>query len=201
MLQKHIANINVSIATVTTNFLTVKDDGTEATLSAPIVKKYRVGAEYKTAPIDIELYALDETKLPDNAEGITPGGRTEVNYYYLYSATGYKIHAIHLDESAKWTPYIWAWAGSTNAFSKWPGVAMLPEGDGWYSIDAALPDGIAYSIIISNNGSPQSADYKNITASEIWVVIDDYHLVNKGSFIKVYTEKPDMEALRAAIAG
>lgn len=201
MLQKHIANINVSIATVTTNFLTVKDDGTEATLSAPIVKKYRVGAEYKTAPIDIELYALDETKLPDNAEGITPGGRTEVNYYYLYSATGYKIHAIHLDESAKWTPYIWAWAGSTNAFSKWPGVAMLPEGDGWYSIDAALPDGVAYSIIISNNGSPQSADYKNITASEIWVVIDDYHLVNKGSFIKVYTEKPDMEALRAEVAG
>lgn len=201
MLQKHLANINVSIATVTINFLTVGDDGKEVALAAPVVKKYRVGDEYKTAPIAIELYTVDETKLPDNEMGITPGGRTDVNYYYLYTATGYKIHAIHLNESATWTPYIWAWAGSTNAFKNWPGVAMLADGDGWYSIDAALPEGVAYSIILSNNGSPQSTDYTGITASEIWVVIDDYHLVNKGKFLTIYEEKPDMEALRAEIAG
>lgn len=201
MLQKHLANINVSIATVTTNFLTVGDDGKEVALAAPVVKKYRVGDEYRTAPIAIELYTVDETKLPDNEMGITPGGRTDVNYYYLYTATGYKIHAIHLNESATWTPYIWAWAGSTNAFKNWPGVAMLPEGDGWYSIDAALPEGVAYSIIISNNGSPQSADYTGNTASEIWIVIDDAKVVNKGKFLTVYEEKPDMEALRAEIAG
>lgn len=201
MLQKHLANINVSIATVTTNFLTVGDDGKEVALAAPVVKKYRVGDEYRTAPIAIELYTVDETKLPDNEMGIAPGGRTDVNYYYLYTATGYKVHAIHLNESATWTPYIWAWAGSTNAFKNWPGVAMLPEGDGWYSIDAALPEGVAYSIILSNNGSPQSTDYTGITASEIWVVIDDYHLVNKGKFLTIYEEKPDIEALRAEIAG
>ncbi|MDO5123770.1 MAG: type I pullulanase [Eubacteriales bacterium] len=201
MLQKHLVDMDVSIATVTTNFLTVKDDGTEATLSAPIVKKYRVGEEYKTTPIAIELYAVDETKLPDNAEGIVPAGTTNVDFYYLYSASGYKIHAIHLDETQTWTPYIWAWAGSTNAFSNWPGVAMLPEGDGWYSIDAALPEGIEYSIIISNNGSPQSADYTGNTASEIWIVINDAGVVNKGKFLTVYEEKPDMEALRAEIAG
>lgn len=201
MLQKHLANINVSIATVTTNFLTVGEDGKEVALAAPVVKKYRVGDEYRTAPIAIELYTVDETKLPDNEMGITPGGRTDVNYYYLYTATGYKIHAIHLNESATWTPYIWAWAGSTNAFKSWPGVAMLPEGDGWYSIDAALPEGVAYSIIISNNGSPQSADYTGNTASEIWIVIDDAKVVNKGKFLTIYDEKPDMEALRAEIAG
>lgn len=201
MLQKHLANINVSIATVTTNFLTVGEDGKEVALAAPVVKKYRVGDEYRTTPIAIELYTVDETKLPDNEMGIAPGGRTDVNYYYLYTATGYKIHAIHLNESATWTPYIWAWAGSTNAFKSWPGVAMLPEGDGWYSIDAALPEGIAYSVIISNNGSPQSADYTGNTASEIWIVIDDAKVVNKGKFLTVYEEKPDMEALRAEIAG
>ncbi len=200
MLQKHLAKINVSIATVTTNFLTVKDDGTEVTLAPAVVKEYRVGAEYQTAPIAIELYKVSE-ELPANASGITPGGRTEVNYYYEYNASGYKVHAIHLNEAETWVPYLWAWSESgINAFKSWPGVPMQADGDGWYSIDAALPEGVAYSIIINNNGSPQTSDVSGITASEIWVVIDDYNAINQTEFITIYTEKPDMDALRAEVA-
>ena len=77
---------------------------------------------------------------------------------------------------------------------------MMEEGDGWYTIDAALPEGCAYGVIISNNGSPQTADMLNNTAEEIWIVIDDYNVVNQGEFISIYTEMPDIEALRAEVA-
>ncbi|MGN0452580.1 MAG: type I pullulanase [Ruminococcus sp.] len=197
MLQKHLAKMNVSIGTVITNFLTVKDDGTEVVIANPVVREYRVGAEYNTSPVAVELYLMDETKIPDNASGIVPAGTTTVNYIYLYAGTGYKIHAAHLNAEETWTPFLWAWSGSSNAFSSWPGVAMMDGGDGWFTIDAALPEGAEYNIIISNNGSPQSDDYTGVSASEIWVTIDDYNLINKGRYLTIYTEKPDLEALRA----
>ncbi len=199
MLQKHLAGFSVSISTVTTNFYHVKDDGTVITIAPSLTKEYRVGTEYQTEAIKVELYELGEN-LPENATGIVSANVTNVDYYYDYSASGYKIHAAHLDAEATWTPYLWAWSTSGgNAFKSWPGVAMMDDGDGWSSINAALPEGEAYSIIISNNGSPQSADYTDVEGEEIWVVIDDYNLVNKGQFLTIYTEKPDLEALRAEL--
>ncbi len=198
MLQKHIANINVSIGTVTTNFVTLKEDGTEATVADSVSKQYRVGEEYQTSPVAVELYEVSEN-LPENATGIVSPGNTNVTYYYNYAGSGYKIHAIHLDETVTWTPYLWAWHAGGNAFSAWPGVAMMEESEGWYSIDAALPEGAEYSVIISDNGNNQTADYTGITASEIWIVIDDANVVNKGEFLTIYTEKPDMDALRGSI--
>lgn len=198
MLQKHLAGMSVSIGTVTTNFYHTKDDGTVITLAPAVTKKYRVGAEYETEAIKIELYELSKT-LPENATGIVAGGNTNVDYYYDYSASGYKIHAAHLDANETWTPYLWAWSTSGgNAFKSWPGVPMVDDGDGWFSINAALPEGEAYNVIISNNGSPQSADYTGVEGEEIWIVIDDFNLVNKGEFLTIYTEKPDLEALRTA---
>ena len=76
---------------------------------------------------------------------------------------------------------------------------MLADGDGWYSIDAALPEGCTYGIIINAGGSPQTADMLNNTAEEIWIVIDDYNIIDKGEFITIYTEKPDIDALRAEV--
>ena len=200
MLQKHLAGFSVSIATVTTNFYAVKEDGTTASIAAPVVKTYRVGTEYETEAIKVELYEVS-SKLPENAKGIVAAGNTNVDYYYDYSASGYKIHAAHLNAEETWTPYLWAWSTSGgNAFKSWPGVAMMDDGDGWFSVNAALPEGEAYSLIISNNGSPQSADYTGVEGEEIWIVIDDYNLVNMGKYLTIYTEKPDLEALRAELA-
>lgn len=197
MLQKHLTGMSVSIGTITTNFYYVKDDGTVITIAPAVTKQYRVGTEYETEAVKVELYTVSET-LPDNATGIVPAGSTSVDYYYDYSGSGYKIHAAHLDAEATWAPYLWAWSTTGgNAFKSWPGVAMMDDGSGWYSIDAALTEGEAYSIIISNNGSPQSADYTGIESPEIWVVIDDYNLVNKGEYLTIYTEEPDIEAIRA----
>ncbi len=199
MLQKHLAGFSVSIGTVTANFYYVKDDGTVVEIAPSVTKEYRVGTEYQTEAVKVELYELGNT-LPENATGVVSAGNTNVDYYYSYSASGYKIHAAHLNAEETWTPYLWAWSTSGgNAFSAWPGVAMMDDGDGWFSINAALPEGEAYSIIISDNGSPQSADYTGVEGEEIWIIIDDANVVNKGEFLTIYTEKPDLEALRAEL--
>ncbi len=195
MLQKHLAGMSVSIGTITTRYYYEKEDGTIVSLATPITKEYRVGADYVTEPAKVELYSVSDT-LPVNASGKVPAGASYVDYYYTYSGSGYKIHAAHLDPAQTYVPYLWAWSTTGgNAFSGWPGVAMMDDGDGWFSIDAALPEGEEYNVIISNNGSPQTADYTGITASEIWIVINDYEALNKGEYLTIYTEKPDLEAL------
>ena len=199
-VQKHIANINISIGTVVTNFYAINDNGDKVSIAPSVEKKYKVGSEYKTEAVSVELYSVSE-QLPENAEGIVAVGTTTVDYIYDYSASGIKVHAIHLDPEATWTPYLWAWdpTSGVNAFGSWPGVPMLADGDGWYTIDAALPEGCEYGIIINANGSPQTADMMGNTAEEIWIVIDDYNIIDKGEFITIYTEKPDIEALRAEV--
>ncbi len=199
-LQKHIANFNISIGTVVTNFYCINENGEKVTVAPSVEKQYKVGTEYKTEAPSVELYELS-SELPENAEGVVAVGTTNVDYYYTYSASGIKVHAIHLDPEATWAPYLWAWdpVAGVNAFNSWPGVPMMEEGGGWYSIDAALPEGCSYGIIINAGGSPQTADMLNNTAEEIWIVIDDYNIVDKGEFITIYTEMPDIEALRAEV--
>ncbi len=201
-LQKHLANINVSIGTVVTNFYTLNEKGDKVSVAPSVEAKYKVGTEYTTSAPTVELYSLSNT-LPANASGIVGVGTTTVDYMYDYTASGIKVHAIHLNPEETWVPNLWAWdpVSGTNAFASWPGVPMMADGDGWYSIDAALPEGCAYGVIINAGGSPQTADMLNNTAEEIWIVIDDYNIADKTEFITIYTEKPDMDALRAEIAG
>ena len=198
-LQKHLANFKISIGTVITNFYAYNESGDKVTVAPSVEKKYKVGSDYKTESIAIELYELKET--PANAEGVVAVGTTNVDYIYNYAASGIKVHAIHLNPEETWVPSLWAWdpVSGTNAFSTWPGVAMMEEGDGWFSIDAALPEGCTYGIIINAGGSPQTADMLGNTAEEIWVVIDDYNIADKTEFVTIYTEKPDMDALRAEV--
>ena len=197
-LQKHIANFNISIGTVVTNFYTINDKGDKVSIAPSVEKQYKVGTDYKTEAVAVELYSLSD-KLPENAEGVVAVGTTTVDYIYDYTATGIKVHAAHLDAEKTWVPYLWAWdpVAGINAFGSWPGAAMMDNGDGWFTIDAALPEGSEYGVIISANGSPQSADMMGNTAEEIWIIIDDYNIVDKTEFITIYTEQPDLDALRA----
>ena len=196
LLQKHLADFEVSIGTITVNYSYVKEDGSVIAVAPTITKEYRVGTEYTTKAASVDVYKVS-TDLPKNASGIVPPGETVVDYYYEYSATGVKVHAAHIDERQTWVPNLWAWSASgSNAFSSWPGAAMLDEGNGWFFIDAALPQG-SYSVIISQNGSPQTMDYTGIEAPEIWIIINDDKVVNKGDFITIYTEDPDLDAVRA----
>lgn len=200
-LQKHLANFKISIGTVVTNYYYINESGEKVKVAPSVEQQYKVGDTYKTDAASVELYELS-SELPANAEGTVAVGVTNVDYYYTYSASGIKVHAIHLDPEATWTPYLWAWdpISGTNAYSSWPGVALMEDGDGWYTIDAALPEGCEYGLIISASGSPQSADMLGNTAEEVWIVIDDYNIVDKTDFITIYTEMPDIDALRAEVS-
>lgn len=70
-----------------------------------------------------------------------------------------------------WTPYLWAWDGIGNAvFGSWPGEAMTALGDGWYY--AYVPVGTT-GVIVSNNGSPQTADGKISGDKDAWLTVND----------------------------
>ncbi|MGN0488251.1 MAG: type I pullulanase [Ruminococcus sp.] len=83
MLSKYLAGYPVAEGRVVINYCTY-EDGIQLAPSKTITG--RVGSEYKADAIGILDYALDETKLPDNAEGIIPyGADVVVNYYYLFA--------------------------------------------------------------------------------------------------------------------
>ena len=48
-----------------------------------------------------------------------------------------------------------------------------------------------------DNSSRIIGYYNGLSGGEIWVVIDDYNVVNNTKFVTIYDEKPDLEALRA----
>ena len=74
---------------------------------------------------------------------------------------------IYLDANAAGMsePYAWAWGDYGNAFSTWPGEAMVNEGNGVYSITVRAD---TLSIIFSNNGSGQTDDLTVAGDNTIW---------------------------------
>ncbi len=196
MLRKDLAGFRVSIGTLVTNFYELDEEGNRVELAPSTTQTLRVGAEYKATPVKATLLDVSEELSSGNAKGILPAGTTTVDFVYVEATTGVRINAIHLDPAAEWTPNLWAWSALGSLYSSWPGAAMELGEDGWYFVDTTLPRN-DYSIIISNNGTPQTADYTGLAGGEIWIVIDDYNMVNGGNFLKVYEEMPDVEALRA----
>lgn len=199
MLRKHLAGFKVSTGTLVTNFYELDEDGNKVQLAPSTTQTLRVGAEYKATPVKAALLDVSEELSSGNAKGILPAGTTVVDFVYVEATTGVRINAIHLDPAATWAPNLWAWSAAGSLYSSWPGPAMEMGEDGWYSIDTTLPRN-DYSIIISNNGTPQTADYNGLGGGEIWVVIDDAKVMNGGNFITIYDEMPDIEALRAELA-
>ncbi len=199
MLRKDLAGFRVSIGTLVTNFYELDEEGNRVELAPSTTQKLRVGAEYKATPVKAALLDVSEELSSGNAQGILPAGTTTVDFVYETATTGVRVNAIHLDPTVEWAPNLWAWSALGSIYSSWPGAAMEMGEDGWYFVDTTLPRN-DYSIIISNNGTPQTADYTGLAGGEIWVVIDDYNMVNGGNFLTVYDEMPDIEVLRAQVA-
>lgn len=206
LLQRYLAGMIDSTYTVTARYLGRQDDGSLKIISDATVTKYRYGESYKTEPLTVAYYKLDE--MPANASGIV-NKKIVVNYWYSYSVASPKMHVKHSGDQT-WAPNLWAWAydGSgqaINCYDGWPGLQLSnPDEDGWYNVTFPIPGGLNYYFIISNNGNPQTKDYgvvdgQNIGISyddypEIWVVIqDDLVGKNNGDWCKYYNYNPDLE--------
>ncbi|MCD8026895.1 MAG: type I pullulanase [Clostridiales bacterium] len=199
MLMKHIVGIATSTGTVVTNYYYYDSEGNLQNLTSSVTVTGRVGSDYTTDEFKIVGYSIDPDNYPTNASGkISYGPTTEVNYYYIASSTEITLHIKH-DGSLTWTPTLWIWGSSTsgvdtNNFTTsgvWPGDAATDDdGDGWYDYTFNYVGVGTYNVIISNNGSVQSSDYKGFVDNELWLVIDDANSTSATTFT-AYTDNPD----------
>lgn len=135
---------------VTTKY--VSQDGTA--LSTDTTKKYKEGALYSTAPQVIKGYQLDTTKLPVATGTVTAD--TTVVYTYI-SVEDNETIKVHFYNSANWSDVtLYAYDGRTGTTKYltgiWPGSAMTPEGNGWYTYPEILSD---YAQVIFTNGDTE----------------------------------------------
>ena len=196
-LQRHLAGIMVSVCKITTRYKGYNPDLDKTSFIATTNVQYvRLGDKYVTKPEDIAYYELDE--MPENASGIATGDVT-LTYNYTYAVNSPIIHVKH-SADLTWAPCLWAWSYEgtkpINAYDQWPGLLMTnPDDDGWFTATFPTPGGLDYYFIISNAGSPQTADYGPISYDdypEIWVVIQDDQVANgKGDWISYYNYNPD----------
>lgn len=168
---KKVAQIKtpLGISQVVTHY--VDEEGNS--VSGDTTQTLKVGAAYKTAPAEVALYVLDETKLPENAEGLVGVGTVEVTYTYKYDGATATAH-VKVPDGAKWKPNFYVWEELETTLQNcgaWPGTRMTPEEghDGWYTVTFARTGG-PYNWIV--NGSGQTADMKGYTADELWIVME-----------------------------
>lgn len=133
----------------------------------------KVGSAYKTAPAEVALYVLDETKLPENSEGLVGVSTVEVTYTYKYDGATATAH-VKVPDGVKWKPNFYVWEELETTLQNcgaWPGTRMTAEEghDGWYTITFARTGG-PYNWIV--NGSGQTTDMKGYTADELWIIMD-----------------------------
>ena len=144
-----------------------------------------VGSDYKAEPLSTKRYTLDETKLPENAEGQFSEENIEVVYTYTENEASDVIVHVKADT---FTPYIWFWDDNGNVVdgpqAKWPGDKMTDaDGDGWFEYTIKTFD--TYSWIINDGGTNQTGDHKD-EVGDVWIVATS--ATDKG--ITVYKEKP-----------
>ncbi len=187
LLQRYIAKLEVSVCTLTVNYLASNG----IAISSPVTKEIRLGYEYTTEPKENVFYVSDGT--PENASGVVTGN-VVVTYNYSYSADMVTAHIKH-DGELTWTPFLWVWADnaegtkSVDCFDAWPGVEVKNvDEDGWNTIEFGVPVDYIYSLIVNNGGSVQTENYTGLTASEIWIVIDDERATATGDWIAIYDD-------------
>lgn len=80
---------------------------------------------------------------------------------------------IHAQDGQAWgSMNVYNWGDNGETAGVWPGTAMTPEADGWYTytIETEVPLNLVFS---AEGGSPQSSNIDAVAADagEIWVVI------------------------------
>ena len=90
---------------------------------------------------------------------------------------------------------MWAWADnadaskSVNCVPGWPGVELTEcDENGWFTTQFGVPVDYIYSIIVNSGGSVQTENYTDLTAPEIWVVINDEEATTTGYWISIYDD-------------
>lgn len=80
--------------------------------------------------------------------------------------------AVHAYIPSSWgNGNIWAWSDTEgDAFDVWPGMAMIPEGDGWYYYE--VPKWVNRVVINGLGGSVQTGDIE-IESREVWIGLNE----------------------------
>lgn len=80
---------------------------------------------------------------------------------------------VHAKDGNEWGSLnVYNWGDNGETAGVWPGTAMTPEADGWYTytFETEVPLNLVFS---AEGGSPQSSNIEGVAvdAGEIWVVI------------------------------
>ena len=198
-LQLYLAGYAVSSGKVVVNHYYADENGELKNIAKSTTISGRVGDSYSTEAYRIIGYTADPEKIPENASGAIPYGKTtEVNYYYIPSSLDIKLHVKH-DGDLTWAPTLWVWGSDTTGkdtnnytvSQNWPGDTLSDtDGDGWYDMDFTYKGVGSYNVIVSINGTYQTIDYKGFVDNELWIVIDD-SATEGNTYLTFYTENPD----------
>lgn len=106
-------------------------------------------------------------------------------------------YTVHVQVPRSWANAgLWAWSESDGreAFDAWPGLAMEPDADGWYT--GSVPSW-ANCVSISGNGGEYESQRVVLDGREVWIVVrEDWscQLSYDGPFtgtVTVYASLPD----------
>ncbi len=193
MIQRYIAQMSVGMGTVTVNYYKT---GTDESIIPSDVHTGRVGASFTSESRTALGYKLNEAQLPTSETVSYVYGNVEINYYYDYVSSTVDLHVKH-SSGTGYDPTLWIW-GQKNGVDtgnycdnkSWAGDTLTEkDGDGWYNktFEVNSTD-TAYNLIVSNQGSPKSADCKGFIYNEMWIVIDD---TKDGVNLNCYNVNPD----------
>lgn len=199
MLQKYLAGYTVSKGSVVVNYYYLDASGNKKEITPSKTITGKVGSDYSTDLFRVVGYSVDEESMPKNANGKIPYGETlQVNYKYSVSSPQIKLHVKH-NGSLTWAPTLWIWGSDLSGKDKgnysggtWPGVTLEnKDADGWYDYSFTYEGAGTYNLIVSNNATNQTSDYKGFVDNELWVVINDDLYNSSAVYITPYTENPD----------
>ncbi len=205
MEQKQVAEINVATGSVEIKYFYTDEKGsTNQFKDSAININARVGESFTSKPYVVMGYQLDENRLPEVTAGRVPyGQKLEVNYYYVAGNLDVKLHFKHSGDLT-WDPYLWIWASDLEGNhlpninftgGTWAGKPATDEdGDGWYDYNFTYQGTGTYNVIVSENssGKNQTIDYEGFGYNEMWVVINDNGVENKGDYLSFYDVDPDL---------
>ena len=194
MVQKYINKDDVGIVNkVTVRYLSKE---TKKVIAPDKTYKVVAGKTDTYEPISIVGYKYNSNSISGEETRVTLTHTFEnglVLFYYDDDNYDVTLHVKH-SGSLSWTPTLWAWHDAGDIYDAWPGQKMTKDADSdWYTATFKIPNGLSYGVIINNNGSTQTKDYTGHTESELWAVINDSTVVDKGDFLKFYTSNPDAQ--------